>query len=121
MKTAAILMLVISSAVPAAIAAGCGDDEDGSGGSPCAELAQSICDLSCDCSPECRIRFPSGGTQGFGNEIESPTEQCNRAFTNSCNDPGIDIEACTGALEAAECLDDGSDPALDLPEECVPE
>jgi len=120
MRRAMIFSVVIWCASPAAVTAGCGDDDSGDG-SPCTELAQSICELACACSSDCRIRFPSGGTQGFGNEIESPTEQCNRAFTNSCNDPGIDVEACTDALPTAECLEDGPAPALDLPEECAPE
>jgi len=120
MKRATVLVLVIVCAGSSAIAPGCSDDGEG-GDSACAELAWSICDLSCACSSDCRIHFQSGSTQGFGNEIESATEQCNRAFTNSCNDPGIDVEACTDALPTAECLEDGPAPALDLPEECAPE
>jgi hypothetical protein len=116
-----MLMLAAGCAGLLAIAPGCGDDDDGGDDSSCGVLAESLCDKSCDCSADCRIRFPSGGTQGFGNEIEAPAEQCTQAFTNSCEDPGIDVEACTGALPAAECTGDGSDAALALPEECVPE
>jgi len=121
MKRATILMLLILCAGLLAMAPGCGDDDGGSDDSPCAELAQSLCDLSCSCSSDCRIRFPSGSTQGFGNEIESSSEQCNRAFTSSCEDPGIDVGACNDALPTADCIEDDSTPALDLPEECVPE
>jgi hypothetical protein len=103
---------------------GCGEDAESTGGegddTPCGRAAKTLCDASCDCTPECRIRFDSGSTQSFGNEVSSPREQCLSAFTNSCNDAGLDPDTCEADIANADCGQGGSNPALALPTSCTP-
>jgi hypothetical protein len=98
--------------------AGCGD-EDGADG-PCGQTATAFCDAACDCSSNCRIRFESGSTQSFGNEVETSRDQCLSAITGSCNDGTINAEACEADVAAAACVDTGGQSALELPASCSP-
>jgi len=113
------LWLVCAAAV--LLAAGCDDETEQSvDDSPCGQLAVTLCEASCACADDCRIRFPSGGTQGFGNEIQSSWDQCTNAYTNSCKAESVDVSACEAALATAQCTTPPDSPARQLPDECTP-
>lgn len=107
-KHLALLLIVL---------AGCGSDDDAA----CDEAATALCDASCACSPDCRIQFDGGSTQGFGNEVASARDQCLSAVSGSCSDGTIDPDACEADVPGAACIEDGGEPALALPASCIPQ
>ncbi|MEQ9323277.1 MAG: hypothetical protein RIF41_29200 [Polyangiaceae bacterium] len=94
-----------------------GDDVDDAA---CEQAATALCDASCACAPDCRIQFESGSTQGFGNETTSARDQCLSAVSGSCGDGMIEADACEAEVADANCIEDGDEPALELPAACIP-
>jgi len=84
----------------------------------CEALADSLCEVACGCSDECRLLFASGSTQSFGNELNSPRAQCLTAIAGSCEMGDFDVASCEQVADAPVCVQATQGDALELSESC---
>jgi len=81
------------------------------GCSACPDVASKICDKACACGSDCIV---GAGSTGFKAGSKAA---CVTAYSAQCfNQLGIDFNACSTALDTAQCDEKG---AVVIPTECT--
>jgi hypothetical protein len=77
----------------------------------CPDIASKICEKACGCGSDCVVGAGSTGLK------TGSKAACVTAYTSQClNQTGIDFEACSTALDTAECDESG---AVVIPTACT--
>lgn len=84
----------------------------------CCDYADGICSAACECDPseQCSLLLPSGETKSYGTYTA-----CFAKMTVYCNDSllfGVEIQACTIAVDAAECAETEDGDSFPVPSQC---
>ena len=94
------------------LAAACGSD-------PCEDFGNLVCERACDCADGDECRFATGGgTATVTFDSESDCKGFYRLLVcGDDQDPVVDVEACSAAVEVASCIATAEGMALSFPED----